>query len=205
MLDQNTDRMWYVIGAIVIGAAIIAMGLNIYSDSFNSVEDNFAELALNVDILSIGRVNLLNHTDVKIEGGMSYSESHVIEGLDFPKPWGAEFLRHVDLAPIFEDEYGGLLDATYTLSFDLKSKDIGRNDKMYVYMQSNDGTKYSFIARHVKVSEEYQNYIITGLRPSIHQGNQDRVNPYTTSHLAFYGEYGTGNVPVVRNLRLYRE
>ncbi len=42
MLDQNTDRMWYVIGAIVIGAAIIAMGLNIFSDSFDSVDDNFA-------------------------------------------------------------------------------------------------------------------------------------------------------------------
>ncbi len=38
MLDQNTDRMWYVIGAIVIGAAIIAMGLNIFDNSFESVE-----------------------------------------------------------------------------------------------------------------------------------------------------------------------
>ncbi len=45
MLDQNTDRMWYVIGAIVIGAAIIAMGLNIFSESFDSVEDNFGIVA----------------------------------------------------------------------------------------------------------------------------------------------------------------
>ncbi len=44
MLDQNTDRMWYVIGAIVIGAAIIAMGLNIFDESFKSVENNYAEL-----------------------------------------------------------------------------------------------------------------------------------------------------------------
>ncbi len=43
MLDQNTDRMWYVIGAIVIGAAIIAMGLNIYSESFASVDDSFSD------------------------------------------------------------------------------------------------------------------------------------------------------------------
>ncbi len=44
MLDQNTDRMWYVIGAIVIGAAIIAMGLNIFSESFDSVEENYASV-----------------------------------------------------------------------------------------------------------------------------------------------------------------
>ncbi len=44
MLDQNTDRMWYVIGAIVIGAAIIAMGLNIFSDSFDSVDEQFASV-----------------------------------------------------------------------------------------------------------------------------------------------------------------
>ncbi len=44
MLDQNTDRMWYVIGAIVIGAAIIAMGLNIFDETFDSVEDSYASV-----------------------------------------------------------------------------------------------------------------------------------------------------------------
>ncbi len=44
MLDQNTDRMWYVIGAIVIGAVIIAMGLNIFSESFDSVDGMMASL-----------------------------------------------------------------------------------------------------------------------------------------------------------------
>ncbi len=50
MLDQNTDRMWYVIGAIVIGAAIIAMGLNIFDSSFDSVGVNFSQLTDNAEI-----------------------------------------------------------------------------------------------------------------------------------------------------------
>ncbi len=33
MLDQNTDRMWYVIGAIVIGAAIIAAALFLFDNT----------------------------------------------------------------------------------------------------------------------------------------------------------------------------
>src|SRR5699024_6998345 len=39
MLDQNTDRMWYVIGAVLIGAAII-FGMNtLMPEAFASVGD----------------------------------------------------------------------------------------------------------------------------------------------------------------------
>ena len=41
MLDQNTDRMWYVIGAVLIGAAII-FGMNtLMPELFASVTENF--------------------------------------------------------------------------------------------------------------------------------------------------------------------
>ena len=41
MLDQNTDRLWYVIGAVLIGAAII-FGMNtLMPEAFASVSDNF--------------------------------------------------------------------------------------------------------------------------------------------------------------------
>ena len=42
MLDQNTDRMWYVIGAVLIGAAII-FGMNtLMPNAFASVSDSFS-------------------------------------------------------------------------------------------------------------------------------------------------------------------
>ena len=49
MLDQNTDRMWYVIGAVLIGAAII-FGMNtLMPEAFASVGDNVNTLIEVVD------------------------------------------------------------------------------------------------------------------------------------------------------------
>ena len=45
MLDQNTDRMWYVIGAVLIGAAII-FGMNtMMPNAFASVGESFKDIS----------------------------------------------------------------------------------------------------------------------------------------------------------------
>lgn len=49
MLDQNTDRMWYVIGAILIGAVVIYAGIQLYDSSFRGVGENFDELIVQAD------------------------------------------------------------------------------------------------------------------------------------------------------------
>lgn len=41
MLDQNTDRMWYVIGALVVGAGIILLANKAMPEVFASVADTF--------------------------------------------------------------------------------------------------------------------------------------------------------------------
>lgn len=57
MLDQNTDRMWYVIGAVLIGAAII-FGMNtLMPGAFASVGGMFENFIENVP-----SENLLNQT-----------------------------------------------------------------------------------------------------------------------------------------------
>lgn len=43
MLDQNTDRMWYVIGAVIIGAAIILIINGTAPKLFASVAETFEE------------------------------------------------------------------------------------------------------------------------------------------------------------------
>src|SRR5699024_8856545 len=49
MLDQNTDRMWYVIGAVLIGAAII-FGMNtLMPEAFASVGSSFNDV---IDVIS---------------------------------------------------------------------------------------------------------------------------------------------------------
>ena len=41
MLDQNTDRMWFVIGAVIVGAAIIFIANGSLPTLFASVADTF--------------------------------------------------------------------------------------------------------------------------------------------------------------------
>ena len=43
MLDQNTDRMWFVIGAVIVGAAIIFIANGSLPTLFASVSDSFEE------------------------------------------------------------------------------------------------------------------------------------------------------------------
>lgn len=45
MLDQNTDRMWYVIGAVIVGATIIFIANGTMPDLFASVTGTFEESA----------------------------------------------------------------------------------------------------------------------------------------------------------------
>lgn len=120
-----------------------------------------------------------------------------------PQVWKSsqnEYTRTVDLAPIF-DKHG--MDARYTLTFDLKSCDTTQIKRMLVYMQSNAGTKHGLLERFVPVTNTYQRVILTDLKPTI-TGHIDKDSglPYQTSHLAFYGVYGTGNIPVVKNITL---
>ena len=44
MLDQNTDRMWYVIGAVLIGAAIIFAATALFGDADSGIFGKITEL-----------------------------------------------------------------------------------------------------------------------------------------------------------------
>lgn len=66
MLDQNTDRMWYVIGAVIIGAALIFILNGTMPQLFASVGETFNKKSEDVgaivdDIVPVGYVgeNLL--------------------------------------------------------------------------------------------------------------------------------------------------
>ena len=66
MLDQNTDRMWYVIGAVIVGAAIILILNGTMPQIFASVADTFSEKTEDVTEITDGimpqvhATNLLN-------------------------------------------------------------------------------------------------------------------------------------------------
>ncbi|MGH2082522.1 hypothetical protein [Aerococcus urinaeequi] len=66
MLDQNTDRMWFVIGAVIVGAAIIFIANGTMPQIFASVTDEFSDVAdagiYYIQMLSDGIDNLY-HSD----------------------------------------------------------------------------------------------------------------------------------------------
>ena len=41
MLDQNTDRMWFVIGALVVGAGIILLANKLFPTMFETITTTF--------------------------------------------------------------------------------------------------------------------------------------------------------------------
>lgn len=41
MLDQNTDRMWFVIGALVVGAGIILLANSLFPSMFKNITNTF--------------------------------------------------------------------------------------------------------------------------------------------------------------------
>lgn len=113
----------------------------------------------------------------------------------------SEFVATYDLAPIFETYGDGF---KYTLSFEIKSKNIDKKDDILVYMQSHSGSMHSFVHRYIPVNtEEYEKVVISNLKPKLTNTIDVRTGKkYTTSHLSFYGDYGTSNIPVVRNIKL---
>ena len=66
MLDQNTDRMWYVIGAVLIGAAIIFGMSTLMPEAFAGVNDNMQQAIGAVSV----RIDQFSDLDVV------YSKTH---------------------------------------------------------------------------------------------------------------------------------
>lgn len=105
---------------------------------------------------------------------------------------GTEFMMYSDLAPII-DKYGLV---SYKLTFDIKSASIASQNTMQVYFQNGSGARYNF-GVNVPVTTSYvtQSVTFTPTGPN---------TSFTQSMLAFYGTYGTGNRPYVKDVRLQK-
>ena len=104
---------------------------------------------------------------------------------------GPEFVQSAyNLSPIFK-KYGLV---PYTLSFDLQAPVAG---SVQVYCQNGNGSEYSFSKIVVVESiNTWKRYKVTFTPYKADQST------YTSSLLAFYGEYNTGRVPRIRNIKL---
>lgn len=98
-----------------------------------------------------------------------------------------EFLKTIDCAEIFDANPG----KDILISFEIKAKKEG---EVLVYQQNGGTARYSFY-EYVNVTKEYQTYDII-------------INPILVNEevpeafLTFYGEYGSGVIPTVRNISI---
>ncbi len=101
-----------------------------------------------------------------------------------------EFMRYMDLAPLIDS--AGL--GSYSVEFDMKTS-LSTATTMYVYLQNGNGSRYSFGGHgfNIPVTSNYQRTKLT-----VTIGYDDPS--LSAAWLAFFGKYGTGNVPTVKNV-----
>ena len=101
-----------------------------------------------------------------------------------------EFVQFTDIAPIF-DKYGLI---PYTISFDIKSKDTSKKNIVQVYGQNGSNSRHTF-TEYVKVTTDWQRKHVTVI-PTLADSS------IAATMLAFYGEYNTGNIPIIKNFQI---
>lgn len=102
-----------------------------------------------------------------------------------------EFVQYMNLAPII-DKYGSV---GYKLSFDIKSNNVNTQNRVSVYSQNGSATRYYFTPISVSVSLDYKHHELVFKAPSPNSSQSE-------AWLAFYGIYGSGNIPTIKNVRL---
>lgn len=100
-----------------------------------------------------------------------------------------EFLKTVDLAKVFDENP----NARYQISFSIRTEKPG---KIYVYSQNGSGSRYEF-SSYIDTTETFSRHSITVI-PNLVQPE------LMESYLAFYGEYGSGIIPSVREIEVQR-
>jgi len=152
MLDQNTDRMWYVIGALVVGAGIILLANKAMPEIFASVADTFEDKADEV-------IEVTDGIGPNVRG-YDYSKN-VIAG----KPWKGAVLRPIEDGDAVElrdngydqmiDEYIPVHDATsITLSLSEKLTDeVGYAGRINAYDEHEVGI--STLTRYIYARKPY--------------------------------------------------
>lgn len=129
MLDQNTDRLWYVIGAVLIGAAIILMLNGTVPDLFAQVagiyEEKTEEAMSGAEHIVLGE-NLLNDS----ENGVGET-FHRVE-------WPGWDYRLYSL-PF--DEYDIEPGDTFTFSFYVDNP----THEVAAFLQARDATNRKFV------------------------------------------------------------
>jgi len=102
-----------------------------------------------------------------------------------------EFMRYTDIAP-YIDKYGL---KEYEIEFDIRSASTASQSSISVYFQNGSGSKYGGIYNPVPVTTSFSHYKTKFTATATGQNT-------TEAWIAFYGIYGSGNKPIVKNMKI---
>ena len=133
--------------------------------------------------------NLYSRAGYTFDGwNVLYSNSKEVTNTAGYRP---EFVQYTDLAP-YIDKFG--LNVTYRLELDIKSANTTNNNKINIYCQNGSSCRYDW-GKTVTVSSTEWTHVVYEFTPTTRNDN------VAAATLAFYGTYGTGNAPMVKNVR----
>lgn len=157
---------------------------------FTAINNNLTSLAATITQLENRLTTVKNEIDALLSN-LSVATRNYLFDTHIERTGRNEFLNDPswDLASLI-DEYG--LDREYTISFDLKSAVAGQ---IRVYSQNGSTFRYNIGAHIFNATTEYQRYSLT-FKPE----KSAAFETETRSLLAFFGTYGTGRIPTVRNV-----
>lgn len=128
MLDQNTDRMWYVIGAVLIGASII-FGMNTFMpNAFASVggmfEDTISMIEAEQQLADLEDTFAKGYWE---DGGLYASNGQELNG----EHWSRARIRHkehylIDMVNSFEISFNHEQYRLYAAYYDENYVQVGR-------------------------------------------------------------------------------
>lgn len=98
-----------------------------------------------------------------------------------------EYVRTIDIAPLIDQNSGKKIE----ISFEIKSDVPG---KVLVYQNNGSANRYDF-REYIDVSSSYENKIIC-VEPILVDGT------IAEAFISFYGGYGTGVIPHIRDLHV---
>ena len=188
-MESGSNKSLFTLLAVIVFGIFLSLSYFLFKDNLKGV---LADV-MNKSSVTISQKMEYEFSDFKYKGdnllvnGDTYYQGSVLG-------WGPgnEFLRYLDTAPIF-DEFGV---GIYTISFDLQVTTPG---SIQVYMQNGSHAKYTFYKVVQGTTEWKRHSIIVDIFAV------DPTNSFydpTYSYLAFYGTYGTGVSPSVRNVKI---
>lgn len=176
-----------------------ANGLKTTISSVETTASNALTKATQVEATANGLTSTVSQVESDLNGleigGRNYLQNS--EGEFFIATGNnREFISPLlDLTAII-DQFG--VDKWYTISFDLLSLDtsVENSIRFYPYPGSPLPNKYLFPTENFVVTTEYQRFSLS-FKPTLNSTNPNSK----TTRMAFYGVYGSGNIPKVRKIK----